>query len=349
MLKTPAPRIIGSLSAKGIMNSFRFAEPQLLWLLLLLPVLALLRSKGGPAPSLLFSSVSAVRAIAGSRKVRPGGLLAWLRLAAIGLLIIGLARPQWGRTSTEVEASGIDILLAVDISGSMKALDFSLNGRQANRLDVVKSVVAKFITERPNDRIGLVAFAGRPYLVCPLTLDHDWLLLRLTSLRIGMIEDGTAIGSAIASGVNRLRDQQAKSRILILLTDGVNNAGKIAPLTAAEAAAAMQIKVYTVGVGKHGVAPLPVEDQFGRTRMIQAEVDIDEETLTKVADMTKAKYFRATDTASLARIYEEINAMETTVRKVRHLSNHRELFPWAALAALVLLAAELAVSRRRLP
>ncbi len=331
------------------MDSFRFAEPQLLWLLLILPLLAWLRSRSGPAPALLFSSVSAARLIAGSRKVSPGGLLAWLRLAAVGLLITGLARPQWGRTVTEVEASGIDILLTVDISGSMKALDFSLNGRQANRLDVVKSVVAKFITERPNDRIGLVAFAGRPYLVCPLTLDHDWLRQRLHSLRIGMIEDGTAIGSAMASGVNRLRDQQAKSRIMILLTDGVNNAGKLAPLTAAEAAAAMQIKVYAVGAGRRGIAPMPAEDAFGRVRMIQAKVDIDEETLTKVADLTGAKYFRATDTASLASIYDEINAMETTVRKVRHLSNHRELFPWAALAALALLAAELLLSWRKLP
>lgn len=331
------------------MDSFRFAEPQLLWLLLLLPLLAWLRSRSGAAPALLFSSVSAVRAIAGSRKVRPGRMLAWLRLAAIGLLITGMARPQWGRTNTEVEASGIDILLAVDISGSMKALDFSLNGRQANRLDVAKSVVAKFISERPSDRIGLVAFAGKPYLVCPLTLDHDWLQQRLNSLRIGMIEDGTAIGSALVAGVNRLRDQQAKSRILILLTDGVNNAGKIAPLTAAEAAAAMKIKVYAIGAGRHGVAPLPVEDQFGRVRMVQAEVNIDEETLTKVAELTRAKYFRATDTASLARIYEEINAMETTVRKVRYLSNHHELFPWVVLAAFLLLATELLLSWRRLP
>lgn len=349
MPKTPALRGMGSFFAQDIMDSFRFADPQLLWLLLILPLLAWLRGKSGQAPALLFSSVSAVQLIAASRKVSPGSLLVLLRLAAVGLLIIALARPQWGRTNAETEASGIDILLAVDISGSMQALDFKLKGREANRLDVVKSVVAKFISERPSDRIGLVAFAGRPYLVCPLTLDHDWLRQRLNSLRIGMIEDGTAIGSAIASGVNRLRDQQAKSRILILLTDGVSNAGKIAPLAAAEAAAVMKIKVYAVGAGRRGVAPLPVEDQFGRTRMVQAKVDIDEETLTKVAALTKAKYFRATDTASLARIYEEINAMETTVRKTRHFSNHRELFAWPALAALLLLGFELTASRRRLP
>jgi Ca-activated chloride channel family protein len=328
------------------MDSFRFAEPELLWLLLLLPILAWLRSRKGTAPALLFPSISAVKAIAGSRKVSPGKLLAWLRLAALALLITGLARPQWGRITTEVEASGIDILLAVDISGSMKAMDLS---GSASRLDVVKAVVAKFISQRPNDRIGMVAFAGRPYLVCPLTLDHGWLQQRLDALRIGMIEDGTAIGSAIASGVNHLRDQQAKSRILILLTDGVNNAGKIAPLTAAEAAAALRIKVYAIGAGKRGVAPMPGVDIFGRSRIMQAEVDIDEKTLTKVAGMTGAKYFRATDSSSLAQIYEEINRMETTVRKTRQFSQHRELFIWPLLAALLLLAVELAVARRRLP
>lgn len=280
---------------------------------------------------------------------KAGGMAFWLCLTALGLLIIGLARPQWGHTRTEIEASGIDILLAVDVSGSMQALDFTLKGQRVNRLDVVKPVVADFIRQRPNDRIGLVAFAGRPYMVCPLTLDHDWLRQRLNSLHTGMIEDGTAIGSAIAAGVNRLRDQQAKSRILILLTDGVNNAGKAAPLTAAEAAAVMQIKVYTIGVGRRGVAPIPVEDQFGRQRIIQAEVDIDEETLRKVAAQTGAKYFRATDTNSMEKIYSEINMMEKTVRKIRNFSRYRELFALPVLAALLLLAAELFLSRKKLP
>jgi Ca-activated chloride channel family protein len=331
------------------MESLRFVHPGLLWLLALLPVLALLRGRKGPAPALKFSSISIARTISGNRKARPGRLLGLLRLTAIGLVIVAMARPQWGSTSTEVEASGIDILLAVDISGSMQAMDFTLKGKAVNRLDVVKSVVAKFIKERPNDRIGLVAFAGRPYMVCPLTLDHDWLQQRLDSLRTGMVEDGTAIGSAIASGVNRLRDQEAKSRIMILLTDGVNNAGKVTPLTAAEAAETMKIKVYTIGAGKRGVAPMPVEDQFGRKRIMRVQVDIDEETLGKVADITGAKYFRATDTKSLQKIYEEINAMEATVRKIKHFSQYRELFSWLVFAALLLLTVELFVSRRRLP
>ncbi len=331
------------------MDSLRFIHPELLWLLLLLPVLALLRGRKGPAPALVFSSISVARAISGNRKAHPGRLLGLLRLLAVGLIIVAMARPQWGNTTTEVEASGIDILLAVDISGSMEARDFTLHGKAANRLDVVKSVVAKFIKERPNDRIGLVAFAGRPYMVCPLTLDHDWLQRRLDSLKVGMVEDGTAIGSAIASGVNRLRDRDSKSRIQILLTDGMNNAGKVSPLTAAEAAETLGIKVYTIGAGTRGEAPMPVQDQFGRKRLMRVKVDIDEETLSKVAEMTGARYFRATDTRSLEKIYNEINAMEVTTRKIKHFSRYRELFSWLVFAALMLLTLELFVSRRRLP
>ncbi|XOF34327.1 MAG: VWA domain-containing protein [Candidatus Electrothrix sp. YB6] len=329
------------------MDSLGFAYPQLLWFLLLLPVLGFLRGRRGPAPALVFSSVAVARAISSEKMTRPGRLLAWLRLAALGLIILAMARPQWGSTSTEVEASGIDILLAVDVSGSMQAMDFTLKGRAVDRLTVVKAVVKKFIEDRPNDRIGLVAFAGRPYMVCPLTLDHDWLFQRLESLRTGMIEDGTAIGSAIVAGVNRLRDQEAKSRIMILLTDGVNNAGKAAPLTAAEAAETMKIKVYTIGAGKQGIARMPGVDIFGRPNM--AEVDIDEDTLGKIAEMTGAKYFRATDTRSLEKIYEEINAMEATTRKIKHFSQYRELFSWLVTAAVLLLGVELVVSRRRLP
>lgn len=327
----------------------RFLYPELLWLLALLPLLALLRGRQGPAPALVFSSTSVARAIAGGRKARPGRLLGFLRLATLGLLILSLARPQFGNTTTEIEASGIDILLAIDVSGSMEALDFTLNGKQANRLDAVKSVMASFIKERPNDRIGLVAFAGRPYLVCPLTLDHDWLQQRLDSLSIGIVEDGTAIGSAIASGVNRLRDRKSKSRILILLTDGMNNAGKIAPLTAAEAAETLSIQVYTIGAGTRGEATIPVKDPFGRKRLVRMKVDIDEDTLARVAEMTGAKYFRATDTKSLEQIYDEINAMEVTTRTIKHFSRYRELFSWLVLAALCLLGVELIRSQRILP
>jgi Ca-activated chloride channel family protein len=327
----------------------RFLYPQLLWLLALLPVLAFFRGKKGSAPALVFSTTTLVAFLAEGRKARPGHLLVALRLLALALLILAFARPQLGNTTTETLASGIDILLAVDVSGSMEALDFTLEGKPANRLDVVKSVIRQFVEQRPNDRIGLLAFSGRPYMVSPLTLDHDWLLQRLGSLSIGMVEDGTAIGSAIGVGVNRLQDPKAKSRILILLTDGMNNAGAVPPLVAAEAAEALKIKVYTIGAGTKGEAPMPVVDSFGRKRLMRAKVDIDDETLGKVATMTGAQYFRATDTQSLEKVYGEINNMETTTRTIKKFEHYQELFHWLVGAALIVLGFELLGSRRRLP
>lgn len=275
-----------------------------------------------------------------------------LRMLAMALLIVALARPQLVQGTTEVEASGIDILLAVDASSSMQALDFEMQGQTSNRLDAVKAVVTRFVEDRPNDRIGLVAFAGRPYMMSPLTLDHYWLRKRLEDLKVGTVEDGTAIGSAIASGVNRLREQDAKSKIVILLTDGMNNAGKVTPLTAAEAAEALGIKVYTIGAGSRGEAPTPVTDQFGNRRLVMAKVDIDEATLKDVANKTGAKYFRATDTGSLEKIYDEINKLETTTRKVNKFERYTELFTWPAMLALLFLGTELLLSQtkfRRLP
>ena len=231
----------------------------------------------------------------------------------------------------------------------MEAMDFTLDSKPVNRLKVVKKVMDEFIAERPNDRIGLLAFAGRPYLVCPLTLDHDWLRKRLESLQTGMLEDGTAIGSAIGSGTNRLRENKSKSRILILLTDGMSNAGRIPPLMAAEAANTLKIKVYTIGAGSRGEAPMPVIDPFGRQRLVRARVDIDEETLTKVAELTGARYFRATDTKSLQKIYREINAMETTTRKIKKFEHYRELFAYFILTALLLLGVEIYTARKKLP
>ncbi len=328
----------------------RFLHPEFLWLLTLLPLLAVLRGKRGTAPALVFSTISIAASLAEGRKTGPGKILTALRLIGLGLLIIAFARPQLGNTTTEIEASGIDILLAVDVSGSMKALDFTLEGRAANRLDVVKSVLHTFIAERPNDRIGLLAFSGRPYMVSPLTLDHDWLLKRLDTLSVGTIdEDGTAIGSAIGSGLNRLRDREAKSRIVILLTDGMNNTGTVPPLVAAEAAETLGIKVYTIGAGTRGEAPIPVTDRFGRQRLMRVTVDIDDKTLTEVAEITGGRYFRATDTQSLEKVYEEINTMETTTRSIKKFENYRELFPWFVFVGLFLLATEILIGRKRLP
>ncbi|MDR3630313.1 MAG: VWA domain-containing protein [Desulfocapsaceae bacterium] len=327
----------------------RFLHPELLWLLTLIPFLALIRGRRGPAPALIFSTTSLASSLAAGRRTSPGRILTAVRLLACALLIVSLAEPQQGNTTTEITASGIDIMLAVDVSGSMHALDFTLHGQPANRLDVIKSVVSQFIDARPNDRIGLLAFADQPHLICPLTLDHDWLRKRLDAVSIGMVDDGTAIGSAIGAGVNRLNDKDAKSRILILLTDGMNNSGKVPPLVAAEAAETMKIKVYTIGAGTKGEAPIPVVDSFGRKRMVRMKVDIDEDTLNKIAQMTGARYFRATDTQSLEKIYEEINSMETTSRTIKNFNHYRELFPIPLLAALLLLGFELLREQKRLP
>ena len=327
----------------------RFLHPELLWLLLLLAPLTYLWGRKGAAPALIYSTTSLVSTLSSARKNRWGKVTLLLRLATLALLIFALARPQLGNSTTEVEASGIDILLAVDVSGSMEAMDFTLNDKRTNRLEVVKNVVTQFVEERPNDRIGLIAFGGRPYVVCPLTLDHDWLTVRLNSLSIGMVEDGTAIGSAIGSAVNRLRDKKSKSRIVILLTDGMNNAGKIPPDAAAEAAKSFQIKVYTIGAGTRGEALVPVTDQFGRKKLMRAKVNIDENTLTEVATTTGAQYFRATDTESLEKIYKEINDMETTTRTIKRFEDYKELFPYLLACALLLLGVELLNIRKRLP
>ncbi|MBU6283473.1 VWA domain-containing protein [bacterium] len=319
----------------------RFADPQALWLLALLPLLAWLRGRSGPAPAVTFPSVEIARRVA--RELAPshrGGLATALRLGALGLLVVALARPQQGLGTADVEASGIDIVLAIDVSGSMAALDFQADGKSTSRLDAVKKVVEDFVADRPNDRLGLVAFAGRPYLVSPLTLDHDWLTSGLERLRIGLVEDGTAIGSGIASSVNRLRDRNARSRVVILLTDGVNNAGKVSPLTAADAARALGVRVYTIAAGTRGEAPMPVTDRFGRQRVVMTPVDVDEDTLRKVAETTGAQFFRATDTDSLRRIYEEIDRLEKTEETMKHFEEYRDLFPWAILGALALLGIE---------
>ena len=290
-------------------DGFGFAHPWLLLLLLAIPLLALLQGGRGAAPAVVFSSLRPLHALGKARRSRIGGWLTTLLLCALALLTVALARPQMGKTISKVQASGIDIMLALDVSGSMVAEDFTIGGERASRLDVVKQVTEKFIEARPNDRIGIVCFAGRPYLVSPLTLDHDWLLKNLERVKLGLVEDGTAIGSAIASAANRLKDKESKSHIVLLLTDGVSNAGKVPPLTAAEAAKALGIKVYTVGAGTKGYAPVPMQDMFGRKIYRNVKVDVDEPTLTKIAEMTNAKFYRATDTKTLTQIFEQIDTL----------------------------------------
>src|ERR1700692_2028775 len=277
----------------------RFLQPEWFWALTLLPLVILWRGRRGPVAAIQYSDVGLARAVARRSRSRIGNWV-WLWAVFAGaLMIVGLARPQRGQSRTEVTANGIDIVLGLDVSGSMQALDFLVDNQRVNRIEVVKSVVAKFIEERPDDRIGLIAFAAAPYLVSPITLDHDWLQQNLERVNIGVGDDGTAIGSAIAAGVNRLRMTPSKSKVVILLPDGMNNTGKISPLAAAEAARALGVKVYTIGVGVRGKAPIPVKDDAGNMHMIMAKVDVDEKTLQAVADETSGQFYRATDTDSL--------------------------------------------------
>ena len=332
--------------------TWRFANPALLWLLVLLPLIAATRGRVGQAAALLYPSADLVRGVGRKVTARTGRARFFLRLLALALVIVALARPQQGLGTAEIETNGIDIVLAIDVSGSMRALDFKLEGKPADRIQVVKSVVRRFIDARSDDRLGMVAFAGRPYLVSPLTLDHDWLMQNLDRVRIGLIEDGTAIGSAIAASVNRLREQKAKSKVVILLTDGVNNAGKVAPVTAAEAARALGIKIYTIAAGTQGEAPMPVTDRFGNERVVMAPVEVDEVTLRKVAETTDGAFFRATDTETLERIYAQIDKLERTTETVKRYEQYRELYHWPLVAGLLLVGLELLLVEtrwRRLP
>jgi Ca-activated chloride channel family protein len=331
----------------------RFLQPQWLWLLTLLPVVMLLRGRRGPVAAVEFSDVGLAREVARTSRTRAGGWIWLFPLLAAALMIVGLARPQRGHSRTEVTANGIDIVLGLDVSGSMQALDFQVDGRRVNRIQVVKAVVSKFIEERPNDRIGLIAFAAAPYLVSPLTLDHDWLqqnLERVTTAVGG--DDGTAIGSALAASVNRLRTTTAKSKVVILLTDGMNNTGKISPVAAAEAAKAMGVKVYTIGVGVRGMAPIPLKDEAGNMHLVMDKVDVDEKTLQTVADETGGTFYRATDTDSLEKIYEQINRLEKTAQTVQKFEHYDELFSWALIPSASLLGFGLLLQHtrfRRLP
>ncbi len=264
-------------------------------------------------------------------------------LYALGLaaLVVALARPRRGLEESRVRTEAVDIVLLADVSTSMRAEDFSTRTERLNRLDAARRVMARFVEARTQDRVGLIAFAALPYTVSPLTLDHAWLVRRMEDLQTGMLEDGTAIGSALASAVNRLRDSRAKSKVVVLLTDGVNNAGSISPENAAQAAKALGIKVYTIGAGTTGLAPYPVKDPFtGRSFYRRARVELDEAMLRRMADITGALYFRATDLGSLERVYEQIDRLEKTGMDVEQYTRFEERFaPWL-FAGLGLLGLE---------
>jgi len=330
----------------------RLHDPWVLALIVVVPVLFWAQRRKPRQAAVRYPTLALLGAIpyVGMRRWR--WLLHAIHGLALLLLVLALARPQLGKAESKFSGEGIDIVLAVDISGSMQSEDFTLNGQRANRLDVVKSVVKDFVGARDGDRIGLVLFSARPYTQCPLTLDHGWLLQNLARAKIGMIEDGTAIGSALATAAGRLERSSAKSKVIILLTDGQNNAGKISPATAADAVKALGIRVYTIGAGTRGLAPFPAQDLFGNKVYRPIKVDIDEDTLKQIADKTSGKYFRATDTPSLQQIYAEINQMERSTFSAPRYLDYYELYPWLAFPALLLLAIEAGLNHtvlRKLP
>lgn len=331
---------------------FQFRDPLYFLLLLPLPLVFLVSTRAATSLSLRFSSARLFTGLPASLRQRGLIFPVFLRFVLLALVVTALARPQWGTRTTEVETEGVDILLTLDTSGSMKALDFTLDGSQVNRLEVVKKVVDEFISKRTHDRIGMVVFGERAYTQSPLTLDTDTLRLFLDWIEIGIAGDGTAIGSALAVSVKRLMKEKTASKIIILLTDGRNNAGEVSPITAAGIAKAHGIKVYTIGVGSDArKIPYPQETPFG-TQIVYAELDLDEELLRQIADETGAKYYRATDTDELEEIYDEIDQREKTKIEEKHFEEVRELYDPVLIVALGLLLLEIFLSQavlRRIP
>jgi Ca-activated chloride channel family protein len=335
-------------------SALTFAQPWFLLLLLAIPLLAWLRGRSGPAAALTFSSTSALRSLGKSSAARAGKFLRALLLIALAFFAVAMARPQLGKSLTQVEASGIDIMLALDVSGSMLTKDFTIGGEQATRIDAIREVTRKFIEARPNDRIGIIAFAGRPYVVSPMTLDHDWLQKNLERVKIGLVEDGTAIGSGMSAAANRLNDKRSKSRVIVLLTDGENNTGKIPPNTAAEAIKALKIHFYAIGAGINGIAPTPVfnpqngkpvTDMFGNILYQNQRVHFNEAGLKEVAKIADGQFYRATDTRSLEQIFADIDKLEKTTVSVKKYQQYRDLFPALIATGLGLLLAQLLLAQ----
>ncbi|MBF0463791.1 MAG: VWA domain-containing protein [Nitrospirae bacterium] len=321
-------------------SDFMFKDPIVLILIPLLVALLIIKERKTSVPSVRFSTLTLFAGITPAFRTIAVKYIVILRIIAVILLCLALARPQQRLDMTTVETKGIDIALAVDLSTSMFAEDFSIKGKRQNRLDAVKEVVRDFIKNRNGDRIAMVAFASRPYTASPLTTDYTYLLENMDRLKIGMIEDGTAIGNALAAAVNRVKDTKSLSKVVILLTDGINNTGTISPMMAAEAARALNIKVYTVGAGSKGPVPYPMKDPFGNTVYQQIRSDVDDETLTAIAKLTGGQYFRATDFASLKKIYTEIDKLEKTSFEEKRFFDYKEYFHFFLIPALFLLLLE---------
>ena len=338
-----------------------FGHPYVLLLLLLLPLLGWLKGKQGQPPAFVYSSVQLVRGILNVSRTRSGAFLAAFRWLVLALLIIALAQPRLTKSETKISASGVDIAVVIDMSFSMADEDFELRGQPADRLTMAREVLKKFIDKRPNDRIGLVAFATEAFIAAPLTLDHDFVLQNLDRLQLGTIDGGsTAIGSGLSTAINRLRELKSKSKIVILMTDGRNNAGKVAPRTVAEAAKALGVKIYTIGVGKRGESRRPRMDRRGRPLVdfLGRKVydpdpeDLDEDVLQEIANMTGGKYYRADNSQRFQAIYAEIDKLEKTEAEVKKFAHHNELFAWLISPGLGVLLLEILLRHtlwRRLP
>lgn len=324
-----------------------FQNPEILWLLLIVPLLIAYHIWiGRRRATLTVSTLGGKRAPRTFRYwLRPIPIV--LRIAAIVLFIIALARPVEEHSESETTIEGVDIVLAMDISGSMLAQDF-----KPDRLEASKAIAAEFIADREGDRISVVAFAGEAFTQCPLTSDRGAVQTSLSRLRSGVIDDGTAIGNGLATAINRLRESSAKSKVVVLVTDGVNNSGQISPRMAADIARDLEVKVYTIGVGRRGQAPMPAMDPYGNVMMVMADVEIDEDVLREIARVTGGKYFRAENSDALTKIYEEIDQMEKSKVQVTDYISYEELFLSWVLWGVLLLVVELLFSRvilNRLP
>ena len=316
-------------------ENIEFANPKLLWLLLLVPLAIIwyiLRHKKQEA-AVTFSDLKGMVKLPRTWKAWFRHLLFVLKMAALALLIVALARPQSSSTNSTSNIEGIDIVMAMDVSGSMLARDL-----KPDRLTAAKQVASDFVKDRPGDRMGLVIFSGETFTQVPLTTDHGVMLNMLAEMKNGLIDDGTAIGDGLATAISRLKDSEAVSKVVILLTDGMNNAGSVDPYTAAEIAKLYGIRVYTIGVGTYGTAPYPVQDFFGRTVMQQIKVEIDEKLLTTIATSTGGKYFRANNNKKLDEIYQEIDKLERSKIEVTEFRRlHEEFYPLVAWALALLL------------
>ncbi|HWV98340.1 MAG TPA: VWA domain-containing protein [Candidatus Acidoferrum sp.] len=340
-------------------GDFQFQYPWLLALLALLPVYSFLRGRIGKISALRFPSADIARAAGAAARAAAGRLLVFLRILTVALCIIALAGPRFANDHTETQASGVDIMLVLDLSWSMMALDMGAPRERVSRFDIASQVLEDFIRKRPSDRLGLIVFSAVPYLASPLTLNHDWLVDNLHRLHVGLIRDlGTAIGDATAAGAKRLKDlKDSKSRIIILLTDGDNNKGEIDPVPAAQLAAALGVKVYTIGIGIEQPCPLYAFDpgtgkleldEQGNLRPGMMLQPANYDVLGRMSALSKGKFYRATNRNELERIYNEIDRLEKTEVKLRRFTTYRTLFQWPLLAAVGLFALEAVLANTRL-